>query len=595
MLKANFHTKVLWIGMEENYDNLPFLRKYAPKYYSKVDYDISDFKNNQVLFKTRLIKILRSANIQEYTNDKKELLLKALKSKSKCLKKLTGLDVDAHYYFPHITQYTLSVGSLSSWKSFLSMRDLKSLTIEFSLIESENSAEAAQNTKAILCLNWRFWAHLSEMKKLSHVYCNVHSIIDSSICRFLEKFGTRQERFLSSLKTFSLFLNLLEDKISSNETFNFEQLLRHVTSFKTNELTSSIFTRFLGDVQVYKNLDELNILQVMNISEGANPQGLFKCIKNVQFLGELKTLELCLDFSSFQDFTSFLESFSLPVGIKNIRLSFNGLNFDDDLGSISGEKSTLFEKKKFYANFYDRWKNLQNLHSLSFTFLESPNNNPQSELSFILPVLKSLSRVTSLSYSSWSDIEHENKENLINFQSLWNSLVHLRSTLEILYFESSFISIQDITFENQDESCALKTLSLSGTIIGENKLLNLFKLFGNYKLQTCQLFLEGLLIRSKEYLEGFLMELMQIPREVRTSLDVNLAKIDSKDLIEALCSKDLKIKQKETVKVRLSNTPRLTQSSLNQILKSFEKSEISCCMKISDRKGKVLFLGDNLA
>ena len=576
-MKANFHPKVLWLGMNDAYANLPFIQKYAPKYYSEVDFEISDLQNPQILSKARSVKIIRSAKIQDYTRDKKGLVIKALRSKSKTLQSLKGSDLDLHDHFPNLQQFRLLTESLSSWRAFVRLKRLKSLTIESVALE----IETAENFKAFGRFKWRFWAHVVEMKSLKHLSCNFYGIITTSNYHFLQKLSSFWG-FLSSLKTLTLDLNFLEDQ--NFEAFNLDQLYQHVSILRAKELSPSVFTRFLGNFQCYQNLQELSILQVMILEENEKPQPALVCLKNFYILSKLRTLELSFDFSAEKDFTSFLENFSLPLNIQNIRLSFQELTLDDVQATISSD---------LYSQFCQKWKDLPDLNSLSFTFFESSNVDSFKEFNLILPILKTISRLTSLYFSSSNDIGVESKANLISFQCLWDSIQHLQPTLETLYLESAFISIQNTQIEAPSE--AMKHLSICGKIIGEDQMLNLFKLFSHDASCKPQLFLEALTPTSKKELIRLLKGFRYIPSHINACININMTSLDARDVISVFCNDDntLKIRNKGNLKLCLSNTPKLKQSNLDRIVNAFEKNGTLDCLQISDQGGNILFSGEN--
>ncbi len=568
-MKTNSHPKVLWLGMNDAYANLSFLQKYAPKYYSEVDFEIADLQNHQILSKTRSVKIIRSVKIHDYTPNQKGLVIKAFRNKSKTLQRLTGPDIDLHERFPNLQQFRLFSEDLSSWRAFLRLKHLKSLTMESAALD----IETAGDLKAFGRLKWRFWVHISEMKSLRYLSCNFYGIITISNYHFLQKLATFW-RFLSAKKTLTLDLNFLEDQ--TFEAFDLDQLYQQVNVLKAKELSPSVFTRFLGNFQCYQNLQELSILQVLILEENDKPQPALICLKNFGILNELKTLELSFGFSAEKDFFSFLENFALPPNIQNIRLSFHELTLCDPQTMISSD---------LYSQFCQKWKNLPKLSSLSFTFFESSNVDSVAEFNLILPILKIISRLNSLYFSSSNEIGLKTKADLINFQHLWDSISHLRPTLEILYFESDFISLKNTKIEAPSE--ALKNLSICGKITrGEDHVLkNLFNLFSN---DNSRLFLEAFSPTSKKKLIRLLKDFRFLPSHINACITINMASIDHKDVASILCS-DLKIRYKENLKLGLSNIPKL---KLEKILDVFEKTETLCCLQISER-GNILFSGEN--
>jgi len=572
MSKIPMQPKVLWLKMNPAYDNLSFLIKYAPKYYTKIEHDIDDFKSNRIMSKIRLTKVIRSATINEYEQDKKGILLRALNTKSKLLKRVKGLDPHVEKRFPYTTKCHLSIQNVPSWQVFSNLLHIESLTIE-------SNPEETESSKALQFLQWRFWSHLPKLTNLKKLQLRLHCEIDPAMQNFLAKLATLQA-FLSNLQVFSVFINLVE--ITDPQNFHIEGLSPHITSLQVCELPFDTFKKFLENLELYKNLRKLVILRTTNNFCPIEKQIFIPTFQKIQSLKYLENLELSLDLSSNQDLEIFLQNFSLPKSLKKVQLCFHAVNLSN---------FDPYENNELFISFYQKWRNLHHLHTLSVSFFETKNSNPLFEIYLLLAILKNLSRLTSLYFSSWHDSEKHLETVPINFNDIWRSIDHLKPTLKTAYFESPFISINDL--ESEDKS-ALQTLGLCGTVKGDIKFSNVLKLLKSPEnSQKSQVLIEALLIDRKESLGKILRELYYIPENMNITLNVNLKKISPRDFVKAVCQGPLKIRHKNNVKLSFSNVPKINPDAFGKILQNLETNGTLDCVKISDQRGNDLFLGEN--
>jgi hypothetical protein len=551
-------------------DNLSFLIKYAPKYYTKIEFDIDDFKSNRIMSKIRLTKVVKSVTIHEYEPEKKGILLRALNTKSKLLKKVKGLDADIEKHFPYTTKCQLLIQSISSWQVFSNLLRIESLTIE-------SNPEETESSKALQSLKWRFWSHLPKLTNLKKLQLRLHCQIDPALQDFLTKLATFQP-FLSNLKIFSLFINVAE--ITEMPNFHIEGFYKHITSLQVCELPYDTFNKFFENLELYENLRTLIILQT---TDNFSPIEI-RTFQKIKTLKHLENLELSLDLSSTRDLEIFLQNFSLPKAINRVQLCFHAVNLSN---FISNDNPC--ENNELFVSFCQKWRDLQNLHTLSLSFFETKNSNPLFEIYLLLAILKNLSRLTSLYFSSWHDSEKHLENVPINFNDIWRSIDHLKPTLKTAYFESPFILIQDL--EHEDKS-ALQTLGLCGTVTGDIKLSNIFKLLKN-SLEKSQLILEALLIEKKESLAYILKELYYIPENMNITLNINVKKISQRDFVDVICQGSLKIRHKDNLKLNFSNIPKINSDDFEKTLESLDTNGTLDCVKISDQRGNDLFLGEN--
>jgi len=591
MLKAKFHTKVLWLKMNEAYDNLQFLIKYAPKYYSKVDYDAADLCKSKVLLKTRAAKIIRAATIQSYSKEKKGVVLKALKSKRRYMKQIEGIKQDAMINFPFIERLVLCVQDYPSWRTFLGLIHLKSLTLE-----SYNLSAGSQlftDEKVIRYINWRFWMQFSKLMKLKHVYCHFYNQIDLLLEKFLMKLASR-ESSLSSLSSLMLHFNYIENPVVSGEA-NLTQLYKYVKSLKVHECSSRTLQYFLENLKQFKNLTELSLLKAVEETQRDEFMDL-KFLSNLQGLNQLAILEISLNLSLIKNLQSFLECFTLPASIVNVKLNFHEVGLKKLLKEELESEIIRFEENTSYVKFCKNWKNLKNLNSLSLSFIEVDNESPLYELQFVIPILKELSTLSSLYYARWCDSESEIKDP-IEFAQLWDSIMHLKKSLKVIYLETSAISFNNFSHENDVDalSSSLKVLGLCGKVTGDSNIHNIIKLLDkrSSKSLTAQLEIESLMIDSKDSFEVFLRGLSMAPRDMILTINTNVSQICGKDFVNTLSKLASKIPKKRQLKLSFCNVPPIKTSFLKRLLVIFEKCNVLHYIKISDQRGRVLYAGTN--
>jgi len=580
--------------MNEAYDNLQFLVKYAPKYYFKADYDIADLSKSKVMLKTRTAKIIRAATIQSYSHEKKGVLMKALKSKRKYIQQIEGIKQDAMRSFPFIEKVVLCVQDYSSWRTLLQLIHLKSLTLE-----SYNLSGGAQlftDKKVIRYMNWRFWVHFAKFTELKHVYCHFYNQIDSLLENFLMKL-TKLEPLLSSLSTLMLHFNYIEDPVVS-EKANLTQLYKYTKSLKIHECSSRTLRYFLGNLEQFQSLKELSLLKAVEETHRDDYMDL-QFLSNLQRLNQLEALEISFNFSLTKNLLNFLEYFALPASIVNIKLNFHEVGLKKLLNyeGLETPQITAFEKSTSYMKFCKSWKNLKNLNSLSLSFIEVENESPLYELYFVTSILKELSTLSSLYYARWCDSESENKE-AVEFSHLWNSIAHLKESLKMVYLETSAISLKDFSLENENNNALnsnLKVLGLCGKVMGESDIQNLIKLLDrrDSKSTTAQLEIESLMIDSKESFEVFLRGLSRIPRDMILTINTNVSQICGKDFVNTLSKLASKIPKRRQIKLSFCNIPNVKESFLRRLLGVFEKCNVLHYIKISDQRGRVLYAGTN--
>jgi len=576
--------------MDESLDNRQFLLKYAPKYYTNLDYDIDDLQSRHVFTKLKTIKIAKHAKVTNYSPHDRQLLLSVIKPQKKHLKSLEEAPPSALKQLSKIDSCLLSVQNFASWRVFVGIIHLKSLRIDFASQRIDN-LNLIQSQKIEKYLQYRFWSRLNRFQlPLQHLYIHLYNKIDALLYNFLIRFATCQT-FLSSLKSFTLFLNNFAE-IRSFTIFGLISIYKHVTALKVHEVSYKILEQSLESLSSYKHLTSLNITKTINKAEDLEQPPDWSFLKNLSSLENLHALEFSINLDTKTSLFSFLKSFSLPKSIHKIKFNFQGVT--SSFASCDFNSLKSFESKSECQKFYEKWQNLHNFKSLTMCFVEVDHHSCLLNLFFLIPLLKNLTALTELYFTNWCEPSSKEKH-AIDFNVIWQAVGHLSSTLKTLYVESPIISLQNF-LENpslRNSHYALQKLGLCGIITGDSKMQNLFQLFQKHNAGASSQFeMDHLRTDSDESFVDLLRELSQISRQISVSLEIDVKKVSSENFVQTLCEFISKLDKRNFSKLHFFNLKSLDPHLMNQLKRKLMIYDISNIIKVSNNKGKVLFMGD---
>jgi len=226
-------------------------------------------------------------------------------------------------------------------------------------------------------------------------------------------------------------------------------------------------------------------------------------------------------------------------------------------------------------------------------FVEVDHHSCLLNLFFLIPLLKNLSILTELYFTNWCEPSSKEKQ-AIDFNVIWQAVGHLSSTLKTLYVESPVISLQNF-LDNPSlriSHYALQKLGLCGVITGDCKMQNLFQLFQRHNAGASQVEIDHLKADSNESFASLLRELSYISREILVSLEIDVKKVSSENFVKTLCEFISKLDKRNFSKLHFFNLKELEPDLANQLKEKLMGYDISNIIKVSDHKGKVLFLGD---
>lgn len=581
MPRDPFRAKLCFHNILKYPRDLQILLKYAPKYYNKIHYEVSEFQRYAIFKKNKAIKIMRVVNVKSSNPSAKAILIEALKNKKKTLKSLEGLHQTLLSKLPCCNSFTLDVYNLQSWKSFARVLSFQTLRLNFKQ-QTAPKVGSMQYLRIATYAKYRFWRHLIRLKKIRHLQIDAFKKIDAILSNFLTELSSKKVS-LATLKTFSLGLYGFTDH-SMLPISNFD-VSQQITTIKIKEPSIKILDQLLGNLKTFSALKEFQLLKNTNRHHETSQHMDMTFFQGLAFLPALEKLELAINFYSGDCFFNFLESFTIPTSITAVKLKLIGVHWkyvvtslktDDELQQV--ENPFEGSKNKLCQRFYQQWKNLQHLKLLSIQLLQDEEISPYFGVYFSTPLLKNLKNLTSFEYVNLCNTDKET----FDFGSLWQPLSQL--ALRSLYIETPPICLDGFTAENS----SLSQLSLSTTVIGDCDLKKLFVLF-NKDSEKSHLNINNLLVNNDEMFVKLCQDLCEAPRNLQISINVNLKKISSGDtFVQVITDVISKLSNRNFSQLKFSNLKGITRDLLEQLRTLLQDYELTNKIILTGPKGRLL-------
>jgi len=569
---------LLWLYMKEDWDNIHILYKYHPKHYHKVQFTIKDLQHSKFLSKLKRIKIIKALDALNYDKSKITHVLSAFQPQCKQIKHANFNDPSVIKYFPDVSTYLLCPKSPKSWKTFLQLSGLRTLTVECPGAQESTNSKLINNY-----FSGRFWLNFSKLKQLENLTIQLYNQIDQEALEFLHQLDHRED-FLASLKTITLFVTHMNH--IPEENLRFFNFYKYITLLRIHESSYSAVQILLTRLETFENLEYFNIVKTFN-HPAENPSlEDFHYLQHLHKLIKLKTIDITINLNSAPHLQSFLANFTAPTTITSLKFNFYETNWASLI-----PKSDLFDLKDFNhfehrtlcQTFYQGWSNLESLESLSLCFTE-PTSKHIPNLYFIAPLLRQLKRLNSFFYANWC-IDLDDTIKALNFNFLWQALKNLMPTLKKIYVESYAISLKDFSNNFVSKDLKLEELGFSGFVLGDVNLNTLTNLFPSSPTETLSkqrspqssaiLEVERLAIHNKDSFTKVLQTLSNIPRHLDLLINLDVRKISADDFIGIICQCVHKISKKGSIKLKFSQIPDLPQEYseiFHQTLSEYEAS-----------------------
>jgi len=583
MSRDSYRAKLCFHNILKYPHDLQILLKYAPKYYNKIYYEVSEFQRYPIFYKNKAIKILRAVNVRSSNPTAKAIVIEALKNKKKCLKSLEGLDQTLISKFPFCNTFTLDIYNLQSWRSFVRSTDFQTLRINFKQQISPPKIGSMQTLTIVKYANYRFWRHLIKLKKIRHLQIDVFKKFDSIFYDFLTQLSSKKTS-LSALKTCSLGLYCITDQ-PIQPISNFD-VCKYLTTIKIKEPSFQTLDQVLGNLKTFSGLREFQLLKNTKIHQETNQPMEMKLLKGLTALLALEKLELAINFYSGDCFFNFLENFTLPNSIIAIKLKLIGVDCKYVMASLKAKDSNLEQLGSLFDNnlcrrFYQQWENLEHLKLLSIQLIQDEEINPHFGLDFTVPLLRKLKKLTSFEYVNRCNIDTV----IIAFGFLWQPLSQL--TLRSLYIETSPTSFVGFSPENS----SLTHLKFSGITCGDSDLKNLFILF-NKDCKRSQLIIKNLLVTNDETFVKLCQDLCEAPRNLQISININVQKISSGQIfVQVITDMISKLSNHNFSQLKFFNLQGISRDLLKDLKAVLQDYELTDKIIITNRKGRLLLYG----
>jgi len=349
------------------------LMKYFPKYYKKLKTDIS-MKEWSLVLKLRLIKTIghfashRVDHIPESQKDFQRLGQKIFQNKRKSVKSLPMFNTRAMPFQPETKPKISRLFPNITRLNLLETRDLPSLGEEVMFLDRALERE-------ILTWYQHFWKGYRNLKhlKLSNI---------TSYSWFLVKEINSTPRFLSHLKTLKFSLDvyfdptdLVHPRNMLHELAKNDHFLRHLTHLECekfeglhayNELIRKVLAQCVNLISLSFPIGNEASRHSSSLKESFKEE---KAIEALELIGKMNNLQ-ALNVSIYE-IKMFTNHFSCPKSLQKIVLNISDSHLLD-----------LFD-----CEFFERWKELPNLHILKIKMLKTARLNDLLH-KFVLPLLQ---------------------------------------------------------------------------------------------------------------------------------------------------------------------------------------------------------------
>ena len=437
-------------------------------------------------------------------------------------------------YFTNTSKATLSVQSMSSWRTFLHLSQFDSLRVFF-LESSQNKSSNFQKSQAKSSSDWRFWHHIKKASHLKHLSLHFLSTISElKVNIFLH--SLEKSILLDNLETLTLFLNHLTWK--EPRQFYFPKILARTTTLKVFEVSSQSLQQIISSFNMLENLSNLSIIKLTQSPEDDDHLVEFTGLAALIDLHKLQSIDISINLSSPQSLKSFLRFYSLPKSIESVKIALHEVAWGEiipDFRDVDLKTENRFRCSNICGQFFEQWKNLPSLHSLSLCFAEDEADSIPS-LYFTVLLLNRLHRLDMFYYSSWSSRELQRRK-AFDFGYFWQEISGLRSRLKKIYIESYAITLRHLK-EYPHETTRLEELGFNGFVLGDTsltKLLPLLKKDSPQELRRSVLDIQSLVIGDGESFQRFLENLKVVSRRSKIHLNVDIRKIEAEIFVEILC------------------------------------------------------------
>ena len=556
-MKSVIPKQILWLQTYEDCDNIQFLLKYAPKYYTKAGFDNSELQDGRVVMKTKRIKMVKTLAVRGAQKTQRNKVLNAFKTQKNNITTLTLPDPSVLCSFPRVTRFELNTNLLNGWRNFSKLTHLRTLTITLT-----------RSTPHLMkYLERHFWACLPKLRNLEHLNLLIYNVFNAQTHHFLEKIDSCIP-LLASLKTLSIFLNHVE--IDQPFSFNYNNIRQTTTTLVVYETSFSTIQHVLSQINSFQGIESLSITKSFYIpgeDEGLVPTN-FEYLGQLGNLTRLKILEISVNLSTTNNLRNFLNSFKLPKSVTNLKLNF----YDACWSNLSSDPQTLdpnpgypFDQGEAYEEFLANWEGLENLTSLSLCFIENEDENLLS-FDLLAAILQRLVKLTTLFYATWSNNDMKKKRPL-DLYDLIQATSHLKPYLKRVIVKASAISLRSFP-PNSGRILELEELLISGFVLGDvqvSSLTSLLKAKPTEKDERSAIEIDRLVIDKKESFEELLETLTHVSRHVKVLINVDCRKIDAETFIESVCHFVPITQKKMAVKLKFCNVTKLGSQEMDRL------------------------------
>jgi len=232
---------------------------------------------------------------------------------------------------------------------------------------------------------------------------------------------------------------------------------------------------------------------------------------------------------------------------------------------------------------------------LTVCFVESEVDDANFNFNFVASFLKNIPNLSKFYYANSNECSIKSK-NSVDFNLITQSISHLKSSLTTLYIETPALSLSNFArIPSHETSTALKKLGLCGTITGDTHLPEVFSLSHNELGKNGAKFnleVESLVVESKESFGQLLKGLSHLSRGLSISMEIDMRKVTFEDFAKGLTGAIPYLNKRNFSKLSFTNLKDIKSGILKDLVAVLKRYEVANVMKIMDRKGETIFLGE---
>lgn len=542
------------------------IQKYFPKYIRHLAVDIKSLDDGRIIRRLKSIKVIHSITSLGIRSSSKSFILNLLQGKRRYIRCLRGFNQDISKYFHSLSHINLKVYIFNSWRSFLFLRNMKTLSLNFD--KDFYVGDKMAKKKIAKKLRWRLKTHLMHLNTLQNlqlVYSDYTRFFAYIILRFLNDLP----QFLERLKV--LKIDVARSRYIEIDSYNvqLQRIFKCINEVSIGNISSLTSDYLIRNMKHFANLVNLHLSFVKLEDEDGIQAWSFERLKSLKDLCRLTVLDLEVYLHSKKLFISYLQNLRFPESLESVTFAVREFAWETIFPfkfNLPKKESNPFEEHETFRAFYKNWEELKNLQCLNFYMKDTSKHSVWNDY-FTTPILRRIPNLNKLCYTSQFTKTPQRTKIPLNLALIWNSIQHLSTSLETLHIEDFAISLR--RFKDVGILVGLLDLNMQGLILDDdNNFPQFLKIFykNNKNSAKSAILRVGSIVASKgTHFNRILESLEDVPRSMFLSLRVDAKKVCSKTVMKNIYQFIEKARIKGSILLTITNVNRIKTTELNAV------------------------------